>query len=269
MKRQGDYVGRNVLRLSPLIDIDRFREAWEEVVSRISILRTRIIDLPGQGLAQAVIQGITCWTRAESLDDYLRKEKGLPMTLGSPLMRCGLFPDPRNEADDNQSCCFALTMHHSVYDGVTTSLILETLESLYNGETPLHLWPFQSFVKYIGNQDREAEARFWKAQFESLEAPQFPTLPSVKFQPKACSASTHSIENLAWRFDDITPSTVIRAAWAIMCSRYTTDSDVVFRTIVVGRKVPIGGIERLAGSTISVVPIRVKVNGREKINQLL
>lgn len=51
-------------------------------------------------------------------------------------------------------------MHHSVYDGVTISLILETLESLYDSRIPLHLWPFQSFVRYNSNQDKEVEAIF-------------------------------------------------------------------------------------------------------------
>ena len=269
MKRQGDYVGRNVLNLSPSVDIDRFKGVWEEVVSKIPILRTRIIDLFGQGLTQAVIRGVASWTRATGLDDYMRKEKELPMVLGSPLMRCGLFLDLKHEASDRQSYCFAFTMHHSVYDGVTIPLILETLESLYNGKTPLRLCPFQSFIRYIGNQDKEAEAEFWRTQFEGVEAPQFPTLPFVTFQPKADSTLTYSMDNVAWRLDDFPPSTAIRAAWAVTCSRYTNVSDVVFGTIVVGRKVPIGGTERVAGPTISAVPIRIKVDGNKAIDQLL
>lgn len=269
MKRQGSYIGRNVMKLLPSVDVERFREVWEEVVSRIPILRTRIVNLPGHGLIQAVIEGVTCWTGAKDLEDYLEKEQEPPIGLGSPLMRCGLFPDSNKQDSNDQSYYFALTMHHSVYDGVTTALILETLESLFNGKISLRLWPFQSFVRYISSQDKELEATFWKSQFDSLQAPQFPTLPSVTFQPKASSTITHTIAKVSWRVDDFTPSTVVRAAWAIMCSQYASAPDVVFGTIGMGRKVPIAGIERLAGPTISAVPIRVKINGNQVCHHLL
>lgn len=269
MKRQGSYIGRNVMMLSPSVDVDRFKKVWEEVVTRTPILRTRIVSLPGQGLVQAIIGGMTCWTAAQDLDDYLEKEQEPHIGLGSPLMRCGLFPDSNSQDSNNRSFCFALTMHHSVYDGVTTSLILETLENLYNGKTSLRLWPFQSFVRHISNQDKEVEATFWKTQFETLEAPQFPALPSVIFQPKADSAITHTIAKVAWRVDDFTPATVVRAAWAIVCSQYTSAQEVVFGTIGMGRKAPISGIERLAGPTISAVPIRVKVKDKQLCHDLL
>jgi aryl carrier-like protein len=48
-KRGGDYTGRNVVELGPQVDIARFKAAWEKVIATIPILRTRIVDLPGQG----------------------------------------------------------------------------------------------------------------------------------------------------------------------------------------------------------------------------
>ncbi|KAI4165618.1 MAG: hypothetical protein LQ342_000560 [Letrouitia transgressa] len=263
MKSQGVYISRDVMKLSTWVDVDRFGKAWEEVVLRTPILRTRIVNLPGERLFEAVIGGIECWTEPEDLNHYLKKEQDPPFGLGSPLMRCGLFRD----SDDGFH--FALTMHHSIYDGVTTSLILETLGSLYNGRVPLRLRPFQSFVRHIYNQDTQAEATFWKSQFESLEAPQFPTLPSPVFQPKADSTISHTVAKVAWRVDDFTPSTVIRAAWAIVCSQYTRVPDIVFGTISMGRKVPVAGIERIAGPTIAAVPIRVTIDDKQGCHRLL
>ncbi|KAL8670383.1 MAG: hypothetical protein Q9168_005078, partial [Polycauliona sp. 1 TL-2023] len=269
MKRPGDYIGRNVLKLSPSVDVDRFKKAWEEVVAEISILRTRIVNVPGQGLLQVVIRGIPCWTEARHLDDYMAKEQEPPIGLGSPLVRCALFSNSDSQNGKDPSFDFALTMHHSVYDGVTTSLILETLGSRYEGKVPLRLCSLQPFVKYISSQNKELEASFWHDQFESLEASPFPTLPTSTFRPQATSAMTHRMEKIAWRVDDFTPSTVIGAAWAIVCSQYTTDQDVVFGTIGVGRKAAVAGIERLAGPTISAVPLRVKFNPEESCLEFL
>ncbi|KAK6087840.1 non-ribosomal peptide synthetase protein [Seiridium cupressi] len=302
MKREGDYTGNTILELDPSVDLTRFREAWDRIVSTIHILRTRIIDLPGRGLVQAIVQRDESYTDANGIDDYLRRQSELSLGLGSPLMRYGLFSDstvedvlflqqnsslnnvnqqPSTTSEfmlksdkgvknrDRKPYYFALTMHHSIYDGLTTPLILETLEDLYNGVTPLRHCPFQSFIKYIGNRNKEAEVKFWEAQFQDLSAPQFPVLPSSTYEPQTNTTLMHSIKDITWRADNITPSTMIRAASALLCFQYSNSSDVVFGEVSAGRKVPMGGIERLVGPTIATVPIRVKVDGESNSSELL
>lgn len=278
VRRAGDYTGRNILKLDPLVNISRFKKAWEDTVSSLPILRTRIIDLPGQGLLQVVVREHQYWTEADNVEEYLTKEKHLPMGLGSALMRCGLIPKniskvtniPKDEEEvADESFYFILTMHHSIYDGSTMPLILETFQSLYDGNTPSRYYPFQSFVKYISSRDKEAERTFWEKQFENLAAVQFPVLPSPTYQPQVNSILTHSVRNFTWRTDDITPSTVLRTAFALLCSQYSNSADVIFGTVVDGRKAPIDGIERIIGPTIATVPIRVETNKEGNIAKLL
>ncbi|KAK7991221.1 Nonribosomal peptide synthetase 13 [Apiospora saccharicola] len=269
MKNPGAYTGRNILEITPGIDITKFKNAWEQVCLSTPILRTRILDLPGQGLVQAVIRDREYWTEADNLDDYLQKEKNAPMGLGSRLMRCAVFEDVLPDSD--RTCLyFALTLHHSIYDGQTMPLILETLESLYHGATPLRPCPFQTFVKYIRGRDQKAEAaQFWELQFAGLEAAQFPSLPTSTYEPKTDLTLTHKIENVAWRADNATPSTTLRAAFALLCSHYSNSADVVFGTVVAGRKAPVAGIERIAGPTIATVPVRVKLDSGVDVMKLL
>jgi non-ribosomal peptide synthetase component F/aryl carrier-like protein len=155
---------------------------------------------------------------------------------------------------------FALTLHHSIYDGLTMPLILENLEAVYNGAAPLRHRPFQAFVKYIGNRDKTAEVDFWRARFQGLEAAQFPALPSSTYYPRTDSTLMYVVERVGWRRDNITPSTVIRAALALLLTTTTTSADVVFGEVVAGRQVPMPGIDRLAGPTIATVPVRVTVD---------
>ncbi|EHK21622.1 uncharacterized protein TRIVIDRAFT_52861 [Trichoderma virens Gv29-8] len=278
VKREGDYTGRNILKIKPSVDIHRFKRAWEKVVSTLPILRTRITDLPGQGLLQVVIRERDYWIEADDINEYLTKERQLHMGLGSPLMRCGLISENPNqnrlrsrtsEKESSSSLYFVLTMHHSIYDGLTTPLIFETLENFYNGNTPLTHSNLQSFVKYMGNMDRKAKINFWEAQFKDLEAVQFPALPSPTHQPQTNSVLERSIKDITWRKDNITPSTVIRSAFALLCSQYSNSTDVVFGTVVDGRKAPVEGIERLVGPTIATVPIRAKINKEVNIAKLL
>ncbi|KAL9477702.1 hypothetical protein ACSS6W_007543 [Trichoderma asperelloides] len=278
IKREGDYTGRNILKIKPSVDIARFRRAWEKVVSALPILRTRIVDLSDQGLLQVVIRKHSYWIEADDINEYLIRERQLYMGLGSPLMRCGLVSknpsqerasSGNSEKETSSSLYFVLTMHHSIYDGLTTPLIFETLENFYNGKTPLTLSYLQSFVRYMGNIDKRAQISFWEAQFKDLEAVQFPALPSPTYQPHTNSILEWSIRAITWRTDNITPSTVIRSAFALLCSQYSNSTDVVFGTVVDGRKAPVEGIERLVGPTIATVPIRAKINKEITIAKLL
>ncbi|KUM62352.1 hypothetical protein ACN42_g4754 [Penicillium freii] len=265
-KREGDYTGRNVLELRSSVDIGRFKAAWEETVVRIPILRTRIVDLPSQGFVQVVIEATELWTEAKSDEDYIEKEKQRPIGLGSPLMRCSLFPTVLGQSS---RFSFALTMHHSIYDGVSTGLVLDTLDSLYHNTNPRELSSLQPFVQYINRQDEKAESDFWASQFAGLEASQFPPLPYSAYQPHPDSHLEHSVRGIHWRTDDVTPSTTIRAVFALLCSRYSDSSDVFFGTVISGRNAPVQGIDIVAAPTIATLPIRVNIKGDEGIREML
>ncbi|KAE8868650.1 hypothetical protein PTNB29_02561 [Pyrenophora teres f. teres] len=68
---------------------------------------------------------------------------------------------------------------------------------------------------------------------------------------------------------DMTMSTLIRAAWALVASRYTSSDDVVFGTTVTGRNAPVAGIEAMVGPTIATVPLRVHVQKDQVVSTLL
>lgn len=269
--KRGTYTGRNIFQLGPSIDIERFKRAWERVVMAIPILRTRIIDLPGHGLVQVVIKPQDCWTEVKNMDDFIDQEMRNQMSLGCALMRCGVFQaSSKKEAHITPQTYFVLTMHHSIYDGITTNLVFEMLGNFYRDvEEPTLPQSFQSFLKYIGDQDKDAESNFWKTQSAKLDAPQFPSLPSSAYQPRTDSVIIHRIKDMAWRHDNFTPTTVLYTAFALLCSYHSSSSDVVFGTVVSGRKVPVTGIERVAGPTIATVPFRVKIEEEDNFWTLL
>ena len=253
-RRQGDYVGHDCLRLAPSVDIERFRIAWETVVDRIPVLRTRIIEVPGHGLLQAVLKEPAPWSPATTMLDFLREEAETGSSLGQPLTRYGLV-----KQENSTSLHFALTMHHSVYDGVSNLLIREALETYYEQQPLPPLIPFSDYIKFTSRRDVETETAFWKSQFGELELEHFPKLPSQAYQPQPDLLVAHSIENLTWRRDDILPSSVIRAAWALVCSKYTNSSDALFGAIVSGRQVSMENVDRVCGPTIGLVPVRIPV----------
>lgn len=71
------------------------------------------------------------------------------------------------------------------------------------------------------------------------------------------------------RHADITASTVVRAAWALLLAAYTGSDDVIFGETLTGRDIAVPGITEICGPTLTTVPTRVTVNRESKVLDLL
>ncbi|RYP37116.1 hypothetical protein DL767_003070 [Monosporascus sp. MG133] len=264
MKKPGSYVSRNVVELQEDVDMSRFQAAWQQVIRATPILRTRIVDLPRQGLVQVVLDELPQWTTGRNLDAFLQQlQSQATMGLGTPLSHYALV------IHDNKKRYFVWTKHHAIFDGWSVPLLLKQVEAAYGGHMADVLTPFQGYIKYILHTGKNA-CQYWEDEFRSSGAVAFPALPSAKYQPKADYTVQHQISALKWHHDnDITPSTVVRAAWALLTAQYANHPDVVFGATVTGRNAPLPGIEQLAGPTITTVPVRFVINWEETVSNLL
>lgn len=264
VRRSGDYVAQNTFQLQPTVDVTRLQRAWEHVIAKTPILRTRIIDLNTQGLIQVVIaEDAAAWPELTSTSLYQEEDRKLGMGLGTPLMRYAITKDEHNQYS------FTWTVHHALYDGWSMPLILERLELAYNGtglQTPP---PFQDFVKFIGDVDGTEADRFWTSQFDQIQAQPFPPLPSPVHQPRSNTGISHHVKDLAWPKTDITASTAIRAALSILIAVYSSSSESLYGVTVTGRQAPVPGVENMTGPTIATMPIRVALDRESTINQFL
>lgn len=268
-RSSGKYVGHQVAELKPEVDIVRLQEAWQKVSERASVLRTRIVDLPVQGLVQVVLEEALQWQTFSSLNEYHQSRKNAgkelreevvettAMGLGTPLLRLAIIHD---EAAGKRY--LALTHHHATYDGWSVPLLQKEVEKAYrDGEAELSSLPLQSFVKYVMKQHGEDGMAFWKRQFAEMEASPFPALPAKTYEPKPNKVINHSINSIRWPTCGVTPSSTLRTAWATLISWYVDSPDVTFGAVVSGRQAPVPGIENVAGPTIATVPLRILVRG--------
>ncbi|KAK9417247.1 putative Nonribosomal peptide synthetase [Seiridium unicorne] len=255
-KRPGDYISRIVAELRLGTDITKLKQAWEEVSSQVApILRTRIVDLPGQGLVQVVLREPIPWDLSD-VNNII--DKTAKMGLGTPLTRLGIMAD-------GTSLYFTWTQHHAVYDGWSLPLIERAVTASYQQEKPEALVQPQHFVKYIN--DSIGHEAFWRGEFSNFGASNFPTLPMSNYQPHADKSCEHQVQDLAWP-QDVTTDSVIRAAWATLLSWYGESPDVVFGVVVSGRQAPVPGIERLAGPTIATIPLRTLVEPKSSLEDM-
>ncbi|KAK2037070.1 acetyl-CoA synthetase-like protein, partial [Colletotrichum somersetense] len=257
-RQAGKYVAHNIFPLQRDVDAKLLTQAWNLVVETNDILRTRIIDLPEQGLVQVILSSAApCTVVRGDLANYVQTDKAQEMRLGMPLTRAIVV------VDNGGACYFVWTIHHALYDNWSLPLLLDQLERAYSSDIRLRPTPFQGFIKHITSLDSESATQFWQSQLADCEAAPFPPLPSPSHKPQADRLLQHTIADFCWPQTDVTLSTILRAAWAIVISRHTASDDVVFGAVSNGRQAPVPGIERMAGPTIATVPVRVKLQHEE------
>ncbi|VUC29699.1 unnamed protein product [Clonostachys rosea] len=263
-RRPGDYVATVVLELQENIDLGLFRQSWQQVVAATPILRTRVVDLPGQGFVQAVLREAADFALVDNLDSYLGKNSGQQMGVGTRLCQLAVA----NGQDDGRRH-FILIIHHALYDGWSLKLIFKAAQHLYMKAALPTMIPFASMVKHIAGIDQESAMAYWKEEFLDSGASQFPVLPSATYHPHSINQLSLAIKNLEWVGSDFTASNLIRTAWSILVASYTGDADVVFGAVVTGRQASVSGIEHIVGPTIATVPVRVPVNRQLSLRQIL
>lgn len=255
-RRHGQYVSRSVLGLQTSVDTDQLQKAWLATVQKLPILRSRIVDIPGQGLVQVVIDD-TPLHPGSDVDAYLREDERKPMGLGTELCRAAIIDRS-----------FIFTIHHCIYDGNSLKMVLDELESQYLDQAGMTVTPFQNFIQHLSKIDPREAAGFWKAQLSSPQLRQFPVLASPIYEPQANQDLEHLI-SLSWPRNGMTPSTIIRSAWAILAAQYTSSSDVIFGVTVSGRQADMRGVENCVAPTISTVPIAVSIDWGETVEAFL
>jgi amino acid adenylation domain-containing protein/non-ribosomal peptide synthase protein (TIGR01720 family) len=251
-KQSSAYVAQNVFVMPTSLDRARFQAAWDAVVKAVDILRTRIVNIERLGTLQVVIDQGVEWEVADSLPAYLDADRSRPMRFGSTLARYAIVEDKY----------FVWTAHHALYDGVSVQAIQEKVALAYEETSTLESSPFKPFIKYIKNMSVSDQAAYWTTALDGAQAPVFPSITTesaANGRLKQSFARTVSFSTQSLKASEITVSTLLRAAWAIVLARQSESDEAVFGVTLSGRNAPVEGIEKLIGPMITTVPIRFQL----------
>ncbi|KAJ5572239.1 non-ribosomal peptide synthetase [Penicillium sp. DV-2018c] len=264
----GNYVAKHLFEIGTGIDLEIFRAAWDQVVTANPILRTRMVTLPGHDIVQVIINEGVQWVFEDSLELYQQNSlaRESAFGLGDPLTRFVLIgssaPGPRY---------FVWEIHHALYDGWSTPLILKDAEHNYYREAGPRLSSMPGLIQYIQGLDPVDVARFWAKMFRGLAAASFPVKNNGLSLDQCQDRQTiaREVSNLNWGRNNFTPTTVVRTAWATVQASRTNSNEALFGITVSGRQGALAGIEHLAGPTIATVPVRVQIDWTGSTSQLL
>jgi amino acid adenylation domain-containing protein len=281
--KAGHYVEQFVCRLRGELDAAALERSWHGLIGRHPALRSSIhwsdfdqcYQIVHRGTDHPIDyqdwRGLTQSDQDDRLTDYLKLDRQLGFELSRPrLSRLSVF---RLRDDLHQ---LVWSIHHVVIDGWCLSVLLHEMLSIYEsvvqGRNPelKPSRPFRDYVAWLSQKTDELAQAHWTQVLRGFTAPTPLGLGGA--EPAGCrSAEAHAelatalpadltaaLEELG-RSRRLTLSTLLQGAWALLLSRYSGRTDVVFGVTVSGRPPELSGVESMVGMFINVVPMRVAV----------
>ena len=266
IKEPGAYVAQLVYRLTPDVDITKFKAAWERVTEVENTLRTRIVFTEQFGFLQVVVRKQIEWNSVGELGRLPADLRQLPPHDGGELARYTIV------GDGTASPYFVLTIHHALYDGWCLPLILDKVKAAYHcaslGDIPSGP-RYSNFIHHLAQINKEQSDGFWRENLAGVTSVQFPRLPHPGYQAHATAMLSYETDVVRKEGSEVTTASLIRAAWASTLAAYSGSDDVVFCETVTGRDAPVDGIEDMIGATLTTTPTRISVKRDQKIANFL
>jgi hypothetical protein len=280
----GANIEQTLCTLPEALNISAFEQAWQRVVERHPVLRTRFrwegLAVPLQEVHQRVPlslerhdwRGLSLEEREERLQLYLRadRRRGFQLTE-APLLRLALFEC--GESD----CQFVWTYHHVLLDGRSFPVVVKELFAFYEAfchgqelslEPPR---PYRDYIEWLLEQEplRAASAEaFWRQALKGFAAPTslMGTQAAAgvagqgeEYDEQAIRLSveaTSALRALAQQ-QELTLNTLVQGAWALLLSRYSGEEEVVFGATRACRQSALPGADAMVGLFINTLPVRV------------
>ena len=279
----GMYLNQQRYTLHGELDLAVFKRALQAVVDRHPILRTAFLLSGLEGPHQVVYRTVKLpwvmhdWSElpaagaSERFQKFLRDDFLSGFDLRRvPLNRMTLI---RMQKDVYE---FVWSFHLLLMDGWSMQVMLKDLLTMYEAfrtghpvklEPPL---PYREFIKWQQRQPQEEAEAHWRKTLKGFVHPTplvFDRMPSdevterPEFKEKFLVLNeeiTNKLHSFALR-QRITLSTLIEGAWAILLSRRSGRSDVLFGNAVSGRPAIIPKIDSAVGLFVNTLPVRVLV----------
>jgi non-ribosomal peptide synthetase component F/alpha-ketoglutarate-dependent taurine dioxygenase len=278
----GVHIEQKIYVLRGELDVPALERAWQHLVERHSILRTAFVWKNQDEPLQCVLREVNLeivrhdWRALPEAEQRLQtfleddRRRGFELTK-PPLMRLTLFQMGEQEYR------LVLTHHHIVLDGWCRPIIDEEVRTLYeifrNDDVPdlPPARPYRDYIAWLKRQNLASAESFWRGVLSGISEPTRLGIETTdpddpeetgfgELRIKISETFATSLKQLA-REHHVTLNTLVQGLWAIMLSRYSGSSDVIFGTTVSGRPTDLDGAGAMLGLFINTLPFRVTLRG--------
>ncbi len=273
-----DYVEQIACRIKGKLEAEDIRKAWQVLVDNYESLRSiykwRKLKEPVQIILRKYsppffIKGAA----AVNIESFMREEMEQEIDLSVAPLHCSLYCICPEEY------VLILTYHHILWDGWSSSILLQDFKRAcmaiqegkrYQPKSSAQSW--KQYIKWIGSQNAEKARDYWENYLNGFEgANKFYESFNIGSEDETGSVNIiidkkdfQSIHQIC-RHKHHTIAGWINAAWCILLHRYCMSNDIVFGSTVSGRSKGIPDIESMVGLFINTLPVRVKLEEKLRV----
>jgi amino acid adenylation domain-containing protein/non-ribosomal peptide synthase protein (TIGR01720 family) len=265
------------------LNVPAFEKAWQWTVDRHPNLRTTFVweglneplQLVHRQVAmqfqQADWRPLSAEQQEEQLNDYVLELRRQGCELKqAPHTRLALF---RITDDDYQ---FAWSFNYMLQDGWSFPLIMSDVLTCYDALCAGQVIekekarPYRDLIHWQQQQDLPQAQAYWEKVFQdfTVPTPLIARAPGNQPMPEDTgfgkevmhlSLATSTALRSLGRQHQLTLSTLVYGAWAMLLSHYTGEETVMFGGICSGRPVALTSVEQMIGLFLNLLPVRVRV----------
>lgn len=280
IKLSGSYEVQQISRIvSPqaqLVDIERFKGAWQQVVDRHASLRTifiKSVSVNGGIFDQAVLKRLDAailHVTANSAEEAIRALKdqtNIRYSDNRPthmLTICEVSP---------QEVFYKVEISHALIDGMSKALIMRDLtqayeQTLIRGRGPL----YSNYISYLQQQPADQALEYWTSRLRNTRPCLIPTRSRTRDQRVDYDSIKVNLDaaNL-WEFCErtrVTIASVFKAAWGLVLRAFTNSDEVCFGYLASGRDIPVDGASNCVGVFINMLICRLDISPTTDVLQL-
>ena len=285
----GMYIEQTRFELNGNLNVPAFIQAWQQLTDRHPVLRTAFVwenlEQPIQIVGRQVKlpwemqdwRTIPIAHQSAKLEDLLEADRRQGFDLAqAPLMRLMLIRLTETTYH------FIWSHHHLLLDGWSVQLLYQELVATYKAlcqSKSLSLGqprPYRDYIAWLQQQDTAQAEIFWRNLLKGFTSAtrlwidqQPGQSPDAERQVdtqeiRLSIAATTALQKLA-RQHHLTLSTLLQAAWSLLLSRYSGESDVVFGVTVSGRPPNLTDADAMVGLFINTLPLRVQITPEESL----
>ena len=254
----GLYYNSFRFRLHDGVNINKLRDAWDEVIASVQILRTVFIKTD-DGFVQAVLRNFVSvvekieFSSADPLEVQLAKKREDWINLNRTHIK---KPLEVLVADNPVGNMLVVHMFHGIYDGNSINLVFSAVWNAYRDRAISTGPAFHSVLPYGPLRPNSDASLFWSKHLADRE---FRQLPTVGNRPGdnvvVVTRDVHHLSNIhaIRRKLNVTAQAIVQSCWAIILHQYLRTT-VTLGTIISGRNIDFEDADKVIGPLFNTIP---------------